>query len=145
MRVTIASMPDLPAAHRELRRKDFIVLWIAAAGPMSLSWLVVAHFAEDPGRWLLVFGFVATIVTLGLWNAREWARLASGLAASVYGLLNVWGAFGSAGRGWILGTLNGLGVAGCMGLFAWYALRPSMRRRFVAARDSIARARAVPR
>ena len=137
-------MSELYPAHRELRRNDCILLWIAAVGPMCPSWFVIAYFGQNPTLWLLVFGFVATIVTVGLWYAREWARLASGSVASVYGLLNVWGAFGPASKGWILETFEVLGVAGFMGFFAWYAFRLSTKRRFAAARESIARARAVP-
>lgn len=139
------STSELHAAHRELRRKDFLVLWISAVGPLCLSWLVIAYFAVYPMRWLLVLGLVAAIVTLGLWYAREWARLAAGSVASAYGLTNVWGACGLASHGWILQTLGPLGVATFMGLLAWHAFRPSMKRQFAAARESIAHARAVSR
>src|SRR6266850_3895812 len=137
-------MSDLYPAHRELRRNEVIVIWIAAVGPMCPSWFVLAYFGQYPTLWLLIFGFVATIVTLGLWYARDWARLASGSVASVYGLIYVWGAFGPASHGWIYETYEILGVASFMGFLAWYAFRPSMKRRFAAARESIARARAVP-
>jgi len=130
------------SAHREVRQ---MLAWLLLlTGIWALGCLVASVFAipAAEGWILLAAGIVLASITLGIWYAKEWARLAAagisfGWAVCLLSILirDVSGAK--------FASLTGLVPIAYLGFLAWYSSRAATKRLFAEAREAITRARAV--
>ena len=137
-------------APQEVRMNLGCILWMTLTGG-ALS--IVTSFARLPSLsgwgWLLL-GCALVTVTIGIWTAKEWARLAAGIIASlelcrlVYNLTRVSVEGRSVAEIFVIGLAT-LVFGGLMAIIAWYSFRPSTRIRFAEAREAIERGRAEDR
>ena len=130
-------------AHLDLRRNHVVILWMGSAGPLGYYGMIFSLITHEPMLWLSIAGSAVVVLSIGLWYAREWARVASGLIAAACSVWTIRVAYELATTNWINEAQAQLSIAGGLGFIAWYGLRPSMKRRFAAARESMARFRSI--
>jgi hypothetical protein len=131
--------------HVELRRSLQWELFLAFISPaLAMSALFIPTF----GSWGALGLATAPLLALtarGLWLAEEWARWAFGLFSSVLAAVLIGLLLAHytdlAPVGSTVGRIVGIGM---WTSFAFRLLPPTMKKRFATARESIARARAVP-
>jgi len=132
------------AAHHDVRQDLGCSLLFTEIWSLGSIFEALEGLPSLQGWAMLILGLSLIVVAVGIWRATEWARLAIGALASLFCL-------------WSLGTLvhdfmsdRGIESLGellgpsLMGLLAWGSFRSSTRKSFADARESSARARAVP-
>ncbi len=117
-----------------------MITWIWGLGSISGAFELLPSLQ---GWALLILGFALIAIAIGIWRARDWARLGAGLIASVYCLGGTGKIIYEVTRDHRLGSLAGIPAVAVMGLIAWGSFQPTTKRSFADAREAIARARAV--
>lgn len=123
-------------AHTDVRRTEAIVLWVAGVSPMWLVWIVVAHVTKDPRPWSLGLLLATTVLAVGVWSAHDWARWMVAAVDTIFVASCIWMAWSLIASGHVLGVVGPLGFGAIVAAGAWYALSPSVKRRFAEARES---------
>jgi hypothetical protein len=130
-------------AHLDLRATLFPILWICGLGGVAMVLAGCANLPR-PLAWAeLAVGAGLLAVTLGIWNAREWARWTAGILAAADVARLAWDFFGSEIRHSWLAYPFAILPLGWLAFVAAYALRPAAKARFQEAREAIARARSA--
>ena len=132
-------------AQHEIRQNLGCLLWITAFGGLGTAINGLRDLPEMHGWVQLVVGLDLIAVAVGMWYAKEWARWAGGIVASLYGSLLLVKVIRKAAIGGEPAALLGLVGVALMGLLAWYSFRPATRKSFADAREAIARSRAQAR
>lgn len=118
-----------------------MVTWIWGLGSIFEA---LEGLASLQGWAMLILGLSLIVVAVGIWRAREWARLAIGVLASLYCLWSLGALVHDfmSDRG--IESLGELAWPILFAVLAWGSFRSSTQKSFANARESIARARAVP-
>lgn len=120
----------------------------ASITPMAEALPVHVQFRRDHQVELLfaIMLIVTIPIAIGLWRAQEWARVMFGIIAVVIASLGMillvfqYSEMAPIGR-----TIGRFCMAIVWAYAAYHVLRPAAESSFAAARESLARARALPR
>jgi hypothetical protein len=138
-------MPGQYKAHYEVRQNLGCLLWITGFGGIGAIVSGVSAMPELTGWLQLMLGVDLVAVAVGIWLAKEWARWAAGIIATLYAVLQLIGVIIKFSKTGDPTRLLGLLMVGLMAILAWYCFKPSTRAEFTAARESIARGRSPSR
>ena len=116
-------------------------MWITAFGGLGGIAYGVRELPTLAGWIWLVLGIDLLVVTLGLWYAKEWARIACCAIVWLHALAALWGVGRHAVERKWLESVFGLVWVALYGVLAWYLMQRSTREQFAVARAAIRRAR----